>query len=141
VKSGCYVKYHHEMTATREAMIERLVTSLHLNVPERQMLGSDSVAAEEVAGVVKRLLERNGVFPLNAKTWQPGETVFKGFFLVRGLDAGVQMIWQRSNPIRPTELADHGRSDYDNIDEAISAFITREWSSGIDGISLSHLPG
>jgi hypothetical protein len=109
------------MTATREAMIERLVTSLHLNVPERQMLGSDSVAAEEVAGVVKRLLERNGVFPLNAKTWQPGETVF--------------------NPIRPTELADHGRSDYDNIDEAISAFITREWSSGIDGISLSHLPG
>jgi|HubBroStandDraft_2_1064218.scaffolds.fasta_scaffold3189701_1 hypothetical protein len=45
------------------------------------MLGSDSVSVDEVAAVVKRLLERYGVFPPNAKPWQPGEIVFEGFFL------------------------------------------------------------
>ena len=104
------------------------------------MLGSDSVSVEEVAAVVKGLLERNGVFPLNAKPWQPGEIVFEGSFLVKRPDGRVQVAWQRRNPIRPTELADQGGSDYDNLDEAISTFINREWSTGIDRISLSHRP-
>ena len=103
--------------------------SLHLNVPERQMLGSDCVSFEEVAAVVKRLLELNGVFPPNARPWQPGESVFEGFFLIKRADGNVQMIWQRSNPVRQTELADHGSSEYDNLDEAVSNFINSEWSS------------
>jgi hypothetical protein len=53
----------------REALIEKLVVSLHLNVPERQTLGSDEVSVAEVATVVKRLLERDGVFPSSAKPW------------------------------------------------------------------------
>jgi len=129
------------MTATREDLVERLVTSLHLNVPDRRMLGSDSVSVEEVAAVVKRVLEQNGVFPANAKPWQPGEIVFEGFFLVKRRDGKVQMAWQRSNPIRPTELADQGSSDYDSLDEAVFAFINSEWSTGIDGVSLSRRLG
>ncbi len=124
------------MTATRESLLEKLVVSLHLNVPERQMLGSNCVSFEEVATVVKRLLELNGVFPPNARPWKPGESVFEGFFLVKRADGRVQMTWQRSNPVRQTELADHGSSEYDNLDEAVSTFITSEWSSGIDGITL-----
>jgi hypothetical protein len=31
----CYAKYHDEMISTREALLEKLVVSLHLNVPER----------------------------------------------------------------------------------------------------------
>src|SRR4051794_11620098 len=129
------------MTATREALVERLVTSLHLNVPDRRTLGSDSVSVEEVAAVVKRVLEQNGVFPANAKPWELGEIVFEGFFLVKRRDGTVQMAWQRSNPIRPTELADQGSSDYDSLDEAVFAFIESEWSTGIDGISLSRRLG
>jgi hypothetical protein len=58
-------KYHDDVT--REALIEKLVVTLHLNVPERQMLGSHDLSVAEVAAVVKRLLERDGVFPPNAK--------------------------------------------------------------------------
>jgi len=55
---GYYASYDNEMTATREALIEKLVVSLHLSVPERQLAASDSVSVEEVAAVVKRLLNR-----------------------------------------------------------------------------------
>jgi len=123
----------------REALIEKLVVTLHLNVPERQMLGSDDVSVAEVAAVVKRLLERDGVFPPNAKPWQPGEAVFEGFFLTKRPDGKVQMTGQRHNPIRPDELAEQVTYESDDLDQAVGRFIRREWSNGIDGIPLSTL--
>jgi len=107
------------MPATREALIEKLAVSLHLSVPEKRLLGSDSVLVEEVAAVLKRLLEQNGVLPPIASLWKPGENVFEGFFLVKRPDGKIQMAWQRSNPISPTELAVQGSSEYDDLDEAI----------------------
>jgi hypothetical protein len=130
--------HHVGVTIPREALLEKLVVSLHLNVPERRMLGSGAVSSEEVAAVVKRLLETNGVFPPNAKRWQPGEIVLEGFFLAKCRDGKVLLAWQRSNPLNPKELADHGSVEYDNADDAVSGFIQREWSKGIDGISLSR---
>ena len=93
---GYYVKYHNEVRTTREALVEKLVVSLHLNVPERQLLGSDCVSVEEVAAVVKRLFEQDGHFPPIARLWQPGELCFEGFFLLMLPDGKVQMAWQRS---------------------------------------------
>ena len=130
--------HHVGVAIPREALLEKLVVSLHLNMPERRMLGSRAVSFEEVAAVVKRLLETNGVFPPNAKPWQSGEIVFEGFFLAKRSDGKVLLAWQRSNPINPNELADHGSVEYDNADDAVSGFIQREWSKGIDGISLSR---
>ena len=129
--------YYGGVTTPREALLEKLVVSLHLNMPERQMLGSDAVSVEEVAAVVKRLLDKNGVFPPNAKPWQLGEIVFEGFFLAKRPDWKVRLAWQRSNPIKPNELEDHGSLEYDNADDAVSRFIQSEWSKGIDGINLS----
>jgi hypothetical protein len=124
------------MTLTREALIEKLVVLLHLNVPERRMLGADCVSVEEVAAVVKRLLEQNGVFPPTAGHWQPGEIVFEGHFLVKRPDGRVQLTCQRGYAIRPTELAERASSEYDNVDDAVSRFIESEWSRGIDGTTL-----
>jgi hypothetical protein len=126
------------MAANREALLEKLVVSQHLNVPERQTLCSDTVSVAEVAAVVKRLFQRNGVFPPAARSWKSGEIVFEGFFLVKRPNGKVEMAWQRSNPIRPNELADHGSSEYDNLDEAVSNFIENAWSEGIDGVALTH---
>jgi hypothetical protein len=123
---------------TREALVEKLVVSFHLNVPERQLLGSDCVSVEEVAAVVKRLFEQYGHFPQIASLWQPGEVVFEGFFLVKRPDGKVQMTWQRNNPINNTELAEQSSSEYSDLDEAISMFIESEWPRGIDGIPLSR---
>jgi hypothetical protein len=129
--------HHVGVTTPREALLEKLLVSLHLNVPERRMLGSDPVLVEEVAAIVKRLLEANGVFPPNAKLWRPGEIVFEGFFLVKRPNGKVRLAWQRSNPIKPNELAEHGSSEYANANDAVSRFIQTQWSRGIDGINLS----
>jgi hypothetical protein len=98
---------------------------------------SDDLSFTDVDAVVKRLLEQKGVFPPSARPWQPGELVFEGFFLVKRPDGKVQMDWQRSNPIRPNELTDRDRSEYDDVDEAVSRFSESEWSRAIDGITLS----
>jgi len=121
----------------REDLLEKLITTLHLNVPEREALGLPSVPIDEVAAIVKRLLEANGVFPISAKTWQPGQAVFEGFFLVKEPHGGVRLIAQRSDPLNPTVLADQKAWDYDNVDDAIARFICSEWSGGIDGIIFS----
>jgi len=121
----------------REALIEKLVVSLHLNVPERQMLGSGEVSVAEVAACVKRLVERDGIFPPNAKPWQPGEAVFEGFFLMKHSDGKVQMTGQRPHPIRPYEPAEQVTYECDDLDQAVRRFIGKAWSNGIDGIPLS----
>jgi hypothetical protein len=135
--SRYYVKYHGEVTITREALVEKLVVSLHLNVPERQTLGSDCDSVEEVAAVVKRLFEQGGYFPPIARLWQPGELCFEGFILVKLPDGKIQMAWQRSNPIDSKQLAEQSSSEFSDLDEAISAFIDSQWPKGIDGIALS----
>jgi len=126
------------VTTTREALIEKLVVSLHLSVPERQLLGSDCLSVEEVAAVVKRVLNRNGVFPPHARLWKPGEVVFEGFFLVKRPAGRVEIAWQRSNPIKPTELAEQRSTECEDIDQAVSMFIDSEWSKGIDGVRLTR---
>jgi hypothetical protein len=132
-----YDEYRTERQMQRKNLLEKLVVSLHLNVPERQSLGGESVSAKEVAAIVKQLLETNGVFPLNAKPWQPGGAVFEGFFLVKQSSGGIRLAWQRPHPINPYVLADQGSSHFDDVDEAISTFMRKEWSNGIDGIGLS----
>jgi len=122
----------------REDLLEKLVTTLHLSVPERKALGFDSVTANEVAAIVKRLLEGNGAFPIDAKLWQPGGSVFEGFFLVKKREGVIQLTCQRSDPRNPFTLADQKSWEYDNVDDAISRFIRSEWSKGIDGILLSE---
>ena len=126
------------MTTTREELIEKLVVSLHLTVPERQLLGSDCLSVAEVAAVVKRMLALHGVFPPHARPWKPGEAVFEGFFLMKRPAGRVEMAWQRSNPIKPTELAEQRSTDYGDIDQAISMFIDSEWGKGIDGVRLTR---
>jgi hypothetical protein len=125
------------LTMRREDLLEKLVTTLHLSVPERRALGRASVPANEVAAIVKRLFESNGVFPITAKAWQQGEPVFEGFFLAKKPQGGIQLTYQRSDPINSAVLADQKSWEYDDVDDAISRFILSEWSKGIDGIKLS----
>jgi hypothetical protein len=45
----------------REQLIEKLVTTMHLSVPERLALSSNNVRYTEVAAVVARVLENSGI--------------------------------------------------------------------------------
>lgn len=130
------VNYHSAVMTNRQALIEKLIVFLHLNVPERELLGSDSLSVEEIAAAVKRVFERNGVFPPQARPRKPGETVFEGTFLLKRPGGKVEMAWQRSQSIKPTEVAERGSTEYGDLDEAISAFIHKEWRDGIDSVRI-----
>lgn len=125
------------MTTNRQALIEKLIVSLHLSVPERQLLGSDGLSLEEITAAVERVFERSGVFPPRARPWKSGEAVFEGFFLLQRPEGKVEMAWQRSDPINPTELVERGSTEYEHLDRAISVFIEKEWSEGIDGVRIT----
>ena len=123
------------MTTDREALIEKLVVSLHLSVSERHLLGSDSVSIEELSRAVKRVFGKHDLFPPHARLWQSGQSVFDGFVLIRQPDG--KLSWQRSNPGNPAELADRGSIVFDNPDEAIVSFIDRQWRRSIDTIHVT----
>jgi hypothetical protein len=123
--------------ALRESLIEKLITSLHLNVSDRRALGSRPVTVPEIAGTIKRLLDANGVFPLRAAIWRPGELVYEGHFLVRASNGTVKLHWQRGRAAAPFELAEQTTLEFQDSDKAIAHFILAEWPKGIDGIGLT----
>jgi len=125
--------------SSRESLLEKLVASQQLGMPERQRWGPSPVKIEEILAIVKRLLDRDGVFPVRAKKWNPGEPVFEGHFLVKIPNGEVELNWQRSLPIAPNELAEQFSSVYDSADRAVLAFIQNEWPRGIDGITFEGL--
>jgi hypothetical protein len=123
----------------REQVIEKLVTTTHLNVPERAALSTDSVRYSEVATVIGRVLEDTGYFPPNARPWQQGNVVHEGAILQKLPGGGFRLTLQRSHPIAPTVLAAKRESDFQNASAAIKAFVSLEWPKGIDGIAIKGL--
>jgi hypothetical protein len=122
----------------REQLIEKLVTTMRLSVPERAALSTNSVRYSEVATVVARVLEDTGYFPPNARPWQQGNIVHEGAILQKLSGGGFRLTLQRSHPIGPTVLAAKRESDFQNARAAIKAFISSEWPKGIDGIVIKR---
>jgi hypothetical protein len=122
----------------RAALIEKLITTLHLNVAERQCLGSAPILYAEIASAVELSLRATGWFPPSARPAEPGRPVFEGHFL-QALPEGCVRLWvQRAHPISPTRLAYQAYEDFGDAEPAIRNFLSREWQSGdIDGIAIS----
>ena len=127
----------------REQLIEKLVTTMHLSVPERTALSTDSIRYSEVAAAVARVLEVTGYFPPNARPWQEGNVVHEGAILQKLSGGGFRLTLQRSHPFAPKILAEKRESDYQNASAAVKAFISAEWPQGIDGIAIKkfRVPG
>ena len=89
------------MGEQRAQLIEKLVRTGHLNVPERLALGSATIYAAEVAEVVTRVLEETGSFPENVKPWAHGQVVYEGAMLQKGSDGKIRLILQRHHPLSP----------------------------------------
>ena len=123
----------------REQLIEKLVTTMHLNVPERAALSTGSVRYSEVAAVVARVLEDTGYFPPNARPWQEGKVVHEGAMLQKLPNGRFRLILQRSHPIAPTVLAAKKERDFVFARNAIRSFVRSEWPNGIDGIRIRRL--
>ena len=88
----------------REQLIEKLVTTMHLSMPERLTL-SPNVRYAEVAAAVARVLENSGYFPPGARPWQEGNLVHEGAILQRLSNRRFRLILQRGHPTNPAVLA------------------------------------
>jgi hypothetical protein len=125
-----------EMT-NREHLVEKLVMTLHLNVAERQALGSDTIPRSDVVSVISRVLQESGWFPPAAAPRQQARPVFEGHFLERLSGGRVRLWWQRGLAANPGELAEQRHWEYQDLTQAIDAFVEREWgSAGIDGVGI-----
>jgi hypothetical protein len=123
----------------REQLIEKLVTTLHLNVPERTALSPKIVRYSEVVAVIRRSLNEKGCFPPNARPWQQGELVHEGAILQKLSNLKFKLTLQRSHPIAPNVLVDKIEREYVLAGTAIRAFVRLEWPNGIDGIRISRI--
>jgi hypothetical protein len=127
------------MESERNLLIEKLVTTGHLNVPERLALGSDPLMASEVSAVVISILKTTGTFPKGAKPWSPDHVVDERAILQSLPDGKLRLIQQRANAIDPGRLAQQKVTDFDDIESAVKSLIKVEWGKEIDGIPI-HFP-
>jgi hypothetical protein len=123
----------------REKLVDRLVTEMHLSVPERAALSSKSIGYSEVAAVITRVLNETGYFPPNARPWQEGKIVHEGAILQKLSNRRFRLILQRSHPTAPAVLAAKKEQDFVFARNAIRAFVRSEWPNGIDGIRISRV--
>lgn len=123
----------------RKKLVERLVTEMHLSVPERAALSPKSVRYSEVAAVITRILNETGYFPPDARPWQEGKVVHEGAILQKLSKRRFRLTLQRSHPTAPNVLAARKERDYVLARTAIRAFVRSEWPKGIDGIRISRI--
>ena len=119
----------------RNSLVEKLVSTLHLNVAERKMLGSMPVQKSEILSAVKRFLDNSGHFPPDARPWHQGQNVFEGYFLELLPNRTVRLWCQRSHAINPSQLAEQKHQDFADVGRGVEEFVTKEWEDAqIDGI-------
>jgi hypothetical protein len=70
-----------EHVMDRKTLLDRLVLTRHLNVPERQALGAGHVSAVELQETIAALLSEHRYFPPDVRPWEPGNACYEGFIL------------------------------------------------------------
>ena len=120
----------------RDELVEKLVKTGHLNVPERLALSTASVFSSEVAKVVTQVVEGAGFFPEAAKPWAQGQVVHEQALLQRISVSKVRLIQQRADPLNPTVLREQKITDFTDTRAAVEGFIKAEWPTNIDGIQI-----
>lgn len=120
----------------RNLLVERLVVSGHLNVPERLDLGSQTIQWSEAVAVVSRILNDTGFFPKDARPWKEGAPVHEGAILRKLPTGRAEVIQQRSDPRNPMQLAEQKVTEFTDVNAAIQFFVLKQWPTGIDGIKI-----
>ena len=115
----------------REALIRKLVTTLHLSVAERKALEDPPRMAEVVAVIVDELLRR-GSFPRTP--WREGEPCGDGTVLELRPDGRVRAQLQVSSPWMTPEHI--GESEFSDARSAAAHLVRADFARGIDGVRI-----
>lgn len=117
----------------RKELLRKLVTKLHLNVPERRALAGP-VEASEVISLVVEILVENGSFPPGARPWKSGEPCGDGTILEVLPTGAVRAHLQVSTAwMTPEHLSSR---DFPDAKSAAIHLVRTEYEKGIDGISF-----
>ena len=116
---------------SREELITKLVTTGHLNVPDREILGR--ITRTEITAAVRVRLEADGFFPPNA-----GETgfIYEGPQMRSLKDGGYLAINRRSSVHDPRTVAESIERRFEYIGAVVNWYIDSEWGSSVDGIHI-----
>lgn len=120
----------------RNLLVEKLVLSGHLNVPERLSLGSQAIRWSEAVAVVSRVLNDMDFFPKDARPWKKGDVVSEGVILHKLPTGRAEVIQQRSHASDPRQLAERKVTVFTDLNAAIQFFVSTQWPTGIDGIQI-----
>lgn len=117
----------------RSSLIEKLVTTGHLNVPERRELGR--ITRDEVKVAVREILERDGGFPPAARA--DAGAVYEGPQIRRSEQGGYLAIVRRCPPLAPNVVAESSEQSFPDAESVVDWYVQAEWGAEIDGIPLS----
>ncbi len=120
----------------RRELVSKLVTEGHLNVSERNQLRPGAVDRSEVAVAIQDVLTRSSFFPPHARSGVSSKDVYEGAILERLHNGWFRLHWQRHYAWDPYAVAENTSEDYDNLEQAIGAFIRGEWGDNIDSIEI-----
>ena len=118
----------------REGLIDVLIKTGHLNVPDRKALGR--IGRREVFDAVCGRVERDGRFPPNASEAKEGQPLREGPQIQRSEDGGYTGINQRASVHDFRVLAQLVKRRFGSVAAVVEWYIDSEWGTGIERDSL-----
>ena len=120
-------------TVPRKWLVEKLVWKQHLNVEEREMLGSKSVKLSEVKDVVREHLKSEQFFP-PVEISKPGQKFgYEGYIIEKVKNNSFKLHCQINGPLGDFR-EDKIVGEFNSIDAVLEAFFKN--TSNIDGIEI-----
>jgi hypothetical protein len=123
---------------TRNELILKLLTSDHLNVPERQLLNPPAVGFAENLAVIEAALETRGSFPPRIQ-FTPDQVPEVGgdvTALQKLSNGNYRLYWQRAYAWDPAGTAERMTKDFNYLPAAVAEFVRSWWGSDIDGVPI-----
>jgi len=119
-------------------LICKLVTTGHLNVPERLQLRSKSIPIREILKIIEDVLNEQNFFPPHARPGNSAKGVYEGGILEKLNDGTYRLHWQRHYAWDPFTVAESSFQDYKKLEIAVREFGHHEWrENDIDGIKIT----
>jgi hypothetical protein len=120
---------------TRAQLVEKLVRTFHLNVPERRQLDPSSIHFSEILAVIRDVVEREHRFCSGQlRLEKRGAAAYRIHYLKRDPQAS-DLVNDWGGPSVPATI------DYDHADSAVIAFVAHLGETrDIDGIEILEIP-
>jgi len=120
-------------TVPRKWLVEKLVCKQHLNVEEREMLGSKLVNLSEVKDVIREHLQNEKFFP-PVEISKPGQKFgYEGYIIEKVKDNSFKLHSQTNGPLGDFR-EDKIVGEFNSVNAVLEVFF--EHTSNIDGIKI-----